>query len=182
MVNRPAPKSDESGTGRDESGATGTKRANRGTNPPREVPPTTPSAPWGRRRRPLASASRPREPRRPGPRARRPSGVSDPAYRFPAASPLRSFSVARHSDGGVRDLSAHRPRRAARASRSGNTTGPSALRRPAQREITSAESGSVNERGDGGRARSTRTPDRRGPSPRSKVRARPPGSGDSKDP
>ena len=61
-------------------------------------------------------------------------------YRTPAASPLRPFSLARHSHGATGALSAHRPRRAARASRSRNTTGQSTLRCPAQREITNAAS------------------------------------------
>ena len=62
----------------------------------------------------------------------------------PAASPLRSFSVARDSRGAAGALSAHGSRPAARASRSAspalprNTTGQSTLRCPAQREITSA--------------------------------------------
>jgi hypothetical protein len=70
-----------------------------------------------------------------------PTRGAQSAYRVPAASPLRSFSLARHFHGATGALSAHRPRGAARA-RSRNTTGQSTLRCPAQREITSVANGS----------------------------------------
>ena len=73
-----------------------------------------------------------------GPRLSR-RGSTIAAYRVPAASLLLAFSLARHSHGATGALSAHRPRRAARA-RSRNTTGQSTLRCPAQREITNAAS------------------------------------------
>jgi hypothetical protein len=39
-----------------------------------------------------------------------PSRRRTPAYRVPAASPFRPFSLAPHSHGGTGALSAHRPR------------------------------------------------------------------------
>ena len=73
---------------------------------------------------------------------RRPYGwhVADepPPYRVPAASPLRPFSLARHSHSGTGPLSAHRPRVSdslGLIGRPRNATGQSALRCPAQREL-----------------------------------------------